>query len=80
MARRQGIPDVPRWIATLLGVAAGAAVGLVAILAFVEHVLPLFGGRDEMSKGIAGTLLLVYVGPIFVVAGGVVGFRIARKR
>ena len=71
---------IGRFLFVLLGLIVGGVVGFWIIIAILKFIFPMFGWTDEMSIGIGGFHLLVFLGPIFVTAGGLVAFFLSRKR
>ena len=68
----------------LLYMLAGLVVGLVATLGLVllaQWLVPVLNGgagRDAMSQGLLGTLVLVYSAPVLGLIGAVLGYRKGR--
>ena len=70
---------------TFLYILSGLILGLLAsfvLVLVVGWLFPLFhdgAGRDAMTQGIMGTLVLVFSAPVFGVFGCILGYRKAKK-
>jgi hypothetical protein len=68
------------WAAALVGVLAGLVASVALTLAVTEVVLPMIGAGDAMSRGIMGTIVLVFSAPAFALVGGLIGYRRSARR
>ncbi len=66
----------------LSGLILGVLTALVCVEVVVGWMFPLFhggAGRDNMTQGILGFVVLIFSAPIFGVAGCILGYRKAKK-
>ena len=68
------------FIYVIIGILLGVMCAFITTYLFIL-IFPAISGKggDAMSQGILGTLLLVFIAPVFSVVGGMMGYNKSKK-